>query len=145
MSLMVRLVGTWLGWGTFLRRYTFLAHRLGSAEVKPCEGCNHSDDVRMLKVCHDLHFLQTAVLVHFIRELLFLQRDRLDRVDVAISTTPNLAHDSEGAPPEQFDHFKVISRQIRAVLNSNATTTICDCVAPSTERLAQVRAYLLAT
>ena len=84
------------------------------AKVKSCEWSNHADDVRMFKISHDFDLLKITVLIDLISELLFLQRNTLDRVDLTIATASDLPDDAKCAAAEQLHHFEVLSRQWRA-------------------------------
>ena len=65
----------------------------------------------MFKISHDFDLLKITVLIDLISELLFLQRNTLDRVDLTIATASDLPDDAKCAAAEQLHHFEVLSRQ----------------------------------
>lgn len=87
------------------------------AEVQSCEGCNHTNDVWVLQVLHDLNLLKITLGVDLVCELFLLQRYGFDCINLAIAPASNLAHDSKSATSQQFYDLKVISGQTRTVLN----------------------------
>lgn len=100
----------------FFARRDALSTYLGDlAEVETCEGCKHSDDIRVLKIGHDLNFLEITVLVDLISEFLLLERDRLYCINFTVTQTFNLAHDSKSSSSQQFNNLEVIRSKISTI------------------------------
>ena len=70
------------------------------AEVHPRERGDHTDDVRVLQITHNLHFLMVTMLVYFVGELLLLERDGLYSIYIVVSPTPHLSHYAKSATAE---------------------------------------------
>ena len=77
--------------------FVLLLRSIELAEIETCEGCNHPNDVRVLQVSHDLYFLKITLLIDLVSELLFLQRNGLYCVHLAVAPAFYLTHDSKCA------------------------------------------------